>query len=266
MRIDQSTNARNFWNPTLKIGVSSGIVLFLRCCFNLMLYVETQETTKNDMSKVINIKPDISKWKIILSSEICNRWSFKDCHRRDNPCPYEKKDDLKWHWFLIKKDSWEYVLDSNGNPLLFTHLYIEHLLMRGMLFCLGFLVLSFTSISQTVYHAYETGIASLDSIKNWSYKTTKPVNLTITFQDKSVRLNDPNKTTYLLHKMEIMEPDQEIRDQKVWLAMDNAGTKCALSILWFRSDTIRIQIDYYTKHNNHESTFYNVTEMNKQQR
>jgi hypothetical protein len=132
--------------------------------------------------------------------------------------------------------------------------------MKGLLFCVGISISSLTSIAQPVYRAYETGTASLDSITSWSYKNTKPVNLTITFQNKVVKLNDREKTTYRLKEEGIVESTQEIQSQTVWNAVDKNERNCELSIIRFKSDTTRIQITYSnTKYL--ASIFYNVTKV-----
>jgi hypothetical protein len=145
----------------------------------------------------------------------------------------------------------------------FIHPYKKRQPMKGLLLGVGFLLINIATVTQRVFNAYETGISTLDTVNStWIYNNAKPANLTVTIQNKVACMNDWKKSTYRLKEEGFAELTEEIKSQRVWQAADKNGINCELSVIHFRSDTVRIQITY-PNHKYLKSIFYNVAEMSK---
>jgi hypothetical protein len=134
--------------------------------------------------------------------------------------------------------------------------------MKRIFFGVGFLLLCITTRAQRVYHAYETGITTLDTLTHtWNDDHVKPADLTITFQNKVVRINDREKSTYHLKKVDAS--GLPVLTEEYWLnAVDQNSISCDLSVYRLRTGTTRIEIIYH-KGQSVEGVFYNVTNLSE---
>jgi hypothetical protein len=122
---------------------------------------------------------------------------------------------------------------------------------------------SLNTVAQRIYHAYEAGTATLDTLDNtWRYYNTKPTDLTITLKKKVASMNNVEKSTYRLGWEAESEFVLGTKSYTTWSSIDQNGMSCLFSISKFEGDTIRIQI-YYRDVKNRTCTFYNVTEVSK---
>jgi hypothetical protein len=132
--------------------------------------------------------------------------------------------------------------------------------MKKLLLSFVLALACFITYAQEVYHTYQAGAATYsDEFNKWIYDKPIPVNLTFLLQQKVLLVSDQKRSAYILGESFQNEMKQDV-GAFGWFAVDEDGKKCAVKILLYRTNPVRVQI---TVIYGHSGFYYNGSLENK---
>jgi hypothetical protein len=132
---------------------------------------------------------------------------------------------------------------------------MKKLLISFVLTLAGFIIRA-----QEVYHTFEAGATTYSAeFDKWIYDKPIPVHLTFLLQQKILIVNDQKRSTYVLGESFQNEMKEDV-GAFGWYAVDEDGTKCAVKIVIYRTQPVRMQISVIY---DNSGFYYNGTLENK---
>jgi hypothetical protein len=132
--------------------------------------------------------------------------------------------------------------------------------MKGLLFLVGFVILTIETNAQRVFYTSGKGIAEYNADSSgWIYDAPQPSDLKIYMGPKSITFNDEKKSTYTLvsEGPGMREVEASIES---WTALDMNGKPCYITLTSYKNGSVQTRVTFYYNMYDKKRIYYNATE------
>jgi hypothetical protein len=132
--------------------------------------------------------------------------------------------------------------------------------MKGLLFFVGFVILTIETNAQRVFHTSGKGIAEYNADSSgWIYNAPQTSDLKIYVGPKSITFNDEKKSTYTIvsEAPGMREIEASIES---WTALDINGKPCYITLTTYKNGPVQTRVTFYYNMYDKKRIYYNATE------
>ena len=132
--------------------------------------------------------------------------------------------------------------------------------MKGLLFIIGFIILSIETNAQRVFYTSGKGIAEYNADSSgWVYNVPQPSDLKIYVGPKSITINDEKGSIYTLlnEAPGIREIEASVES---WSALDINGKPCYVMLTTYKNGPVQTRVEFFNNIHDKKRIYYNSVE------